>query len=922
MKKLLTYTLLFFVSLNFQSLFAQAEICWNRIDDDGDGEVDCRDSDCQAYNFCFECDDRFYQVINNRYLATLDIANQWYKDIFVLNGINQINGAAMNPKDGHVYASATTNGNHILVLVGNNGTLGNLGLVLPGNNVYFMATIDDAGIMYLGNTQSNILRIDLNQSTLAWEDTGIPYPGGTDIAYHYGDGNLYAVGNDGRLIQINQNTGTVVYSDLIGPINNDAGYYGAVWANLGGELFVANGVSGKIYYIDIETKIATEVMNATANLNSNDGFNCGLATAPFEVDCGNGIDDDGDGLIDCEDPDCFNSNSCIVEICNNGIDDDGDGFVDCADAECQTVTVCVEICDNGIDDNGDGLIDDADPQCNTSGGNLGGLESNRRLGSKIASRNFVRKREDIGTKHFPIFNARPIDPNLRSGFDMSMFIPADVFPEAITVDSSPEDLIDITNATEVISTDYVMAERRVASLLLLKTENDTYEHSKYICDRLDGAQIKDISTMFFDDAQLITTEIVQLDGNIEYVCSFAAYIDDKGAHIENHWLKEHYSQKAEMYNFQIWANDIASLTQLVDATLQRVGQHSEIASIETTKPPRVFVSHGKINNGKLDLHIINKNQSKSITIEGKQTVTETSGTESAFQTYELDKSLRHVISLDMQEAYDVGFRLSTEYGAMDDLFFADGPWGTEFEESTNTLVDYTVSPSEKIEDASAYQLHRDVSLNAQINTSMNVFRGMGPKFRPMDMDQYNNFTFTATGNTIVNVVVVKESIVLWEDQPRTTVRLTPDAKKFTLTKSDFSGNEEMDWKDVKMVVFEVLNTESNTKEVVMNLRNLNFNNSEIPLLTPDPEDGKLVVQPNPFVDYTEYYMHAENATSYEMKLTDNTGRMIMEEKGNLMQGINSFSLGKTDGMIPGIYFIQIISGEGKIYTSKIILSAP
>jgi len=121
MKNVLTLLTLLLFGLNSQTVIAQAEICWNRVDDDGDGDIDCADTDCATFNFCFECDDRFYQVINNRYLATLDIENQWYKDIFVLNGVNQINGAAMNPIDGHTYASAVANGQHILVLVGNDG---------------------------------------------------------------------------------------------------------------------------------------------------------------------------------------------------------------------------------------------------------------------------------------------------------------------------------------------------------------------------------------------------------------------------------------------------------------------------------------------------------------------------------------------------------------------------------------------------------------------------------------------------------------------------------------------------------------------------------------------------------------------------------------------------------------------------------
>ena len=55
------------------------------------------------------------------------------------------------------------------------------------------------------------------------------------------------------------------------------------------------------------------------------------------------------------------------EICDNGIDDDGDGLVDCADPDCcgtEDCGICLEVnCDNGIDDDGDGLIDEDDPDC-------------------------------------------------------------------------------------------------------------------------------------------------------------------------------------------------------------------------------------------------------------------------------------------------------------------------------------------------------------------------------------------------------------------------------------------------------------------------------------------------------------------------------------------------------------------------------
>ncbi len=62
------------------------------------------------------------------------------------------------------------------------------------------------------------------------------------------------------------------------------------------------------------------------------------------------------GPTDCE----TNPMQC-QELCNNGIDDDGDGLIDGADAACQGT----EICNNGRDDDNDGKIDGQDEDCIT-----------------------------------------------------------------------------------------------------------------------------------------------------------------------------------------------------------------------------------------------------------------------------------------------------------------------------------------------------------------------------------------------------------------------------------------------------------------------------------------------------------------------------------------------------------------------------
>ncbi|HPD30607.1 MAG TPA: carbohydrate-binding protein [Phycisphaerae bacterium] len=72
--------------------------------------------------------------------------------------------------------------------------------------------------------------------------------------------------------------------------------------------------------------------------------------------CDNGVDDDGDTLADCADPDCL---GWRAEVCTNGIDDDCDGYTDCADSDCVNNPVCCTH-DPAFDIDDDGDVDQAD----------------------------------------------------------------------------------------------------------------------------------------------------------------------------------------------------------------------------------------------------------------------------------------------------------------------------------------------------------------------------------------------------------------------------------------------------------------------------------------------------------------------------------------------------------------------------------
>ena len=82
------------------------------------------------------------------------------------------------------------------------------------------------------------------------------------------------------------------------------------------------------------------------------------------MNCADGVDNDGDGLADGDDPDCTGG-----EDCANGLDDDGDGAIDCqpgnedSDCPCGEESDAQMNCADGVDNDGDGLADGDDPDC-------------------------------------------------------------------------------------------------------------------------------------------------------------------------------------------------------------------------------------------------------------------------------------------------------------------------------------------------------------------------------------------------------------------------------------------------------------------------------------------------------------------------------------------------------------------------------
>ena len=74
-----------------------------------------------------------------------------------------------------------------------------------------------------------------------------------------------------------------------------------------------------------------------------------------EVDCDDGVDNDGDFAVDCADADCAGTVDCFESDCSDGLDNDGDLSADCDDNDCASDPDCALGDDDDSSPSGSGV---------------------------------------------------------------------------------------------------------------------------------------------------------------------------------------------------------------------------------------------------------------------------------------------------------------------------------------------------------------------------------------------------------------------------------------------------------------------------------------------------------------------------------------------------------------------------------------
>ncbi|WP_299899134.1 DUF4114 domain-containing protein [uncultured Aquimarina sp.] len=573
-------------------------------------------------------------------------------------------------------------------------------------------------------------------------------------------------------------------------------------------------------------------------------------------------------------------------------------------------------------------IPELEEEGEVSSGNDGGLESNGDLASLIAKRNFTRSKTN------EVYNKKELQKKFKkgrsyktakNGTDLSKYFPeTGVTGVESSYVSTPDDLIGITNASSVFSIDYYLEDSRVGVGLATSTEGSVYDHSKTICDRLNGSTLEDIRTINVRNFELVNTKIRRASGELEQALHFSVRLDEYQNELYSLWNIDQYPE-GDFLNFQIWGGSIPQVVNIANSILDKLQVEKGLGkTFIPASIPEVFVQKGFYKDGKLVLDIINKNQASTFDFRGNKRVTELSNEELMTTSVSLSGAYEERITIETGHLFDIGFSIMVN-DKTDALYLADGPWGLDYNTDGANINEFNIKTANNNSDNTEdYNVERAISVIGEVKETMNIFRNILGGDRTLDVTSYDALQFDMSTNNDIEVVLVTKDLVDWNDRMRYTIKSDSGSGVQTITFSQFVNGQGVgaEITDVRSIVFSVQGNYKDFESFNINISDVVFTNAEV-LGVEDHEIEEEVANgvmnyPNPFRISTSIRVPETLTGNVKISVIDVLGKIVQEEREIPVNAAKTITF-RPKNLSPGVYRYIILGDQSTRYVGSFII---
>jgi choice-of-anchor A domain-containing protein len=518
---------------------------------------------------------------------------------------------------------------------------------------------------------------------------------------------------------------------------------------------------------------------------------------------------------------------------------------------------------------------------NVNSGNTGGLES-KSLGVAVAKRLFTAAtnselvmkpyqqlsvlKQELITKHVTGISAQI---NL---FDL---FPKQLSNAAITpYITTPSDIVSITNAKAVASSDYTLNGTCKAVVFATRTQSAIYDHTKAVCDRLKGGIIQNIEKINLLGFDMLRYNMKYEDGHEENIINFSAGTKTgrNSFTIQSNWLKNDYVPEDDMYNFQVWGVSTDILGEIAQKILEQLSSIAALEQPYIVKPlPKTYIMGANNDGGEIKLNLQNTGQN----VSGYFDVFENANEKSVLVTkknipFSISASSNTILKLPASDIYESTIKMYLNDSLIDEIFISDGAWNTDYVAANTVVNKFEIMNDPKRLISDEFPVFRNIHLEATTNTYVSAYKLLRGGGISKDLTGFKTFKFTAAGNSVLNITLVKSSINKWEDQYALHIPISSDTKDYNIDLNDFistATKDKINPNDINSIVFTMGSTNGSMTIINTTLSNVSFSKESLTYL--EALKSKVInVYPNPTSGKFYCVFNSDKAIESNLMVTD------------------------------------------------------
>ena len=192
----------------------------------------------------------------------------------------------------------------------------------------------------------------------------------------------------------------------------------------------------------------------------------------------------------------------------------------------------------------------------------------------------------------------------------------------------------------------------------------------------------------------------------------------------------------------------------------------------------------------------------------------------------------------------------------------------------------------------------------------------------MDLTSYNSYKFLARGGGKVQIRLIKDGIVNFNDQYYTTLTLDTGTQNYQVSFNDFASDNAslstyINPYDVTAVVY--------TFQYGGKQTNVNFfadDQAFSPTVVASTRiitSNKLTIMPNPASGPFQCQFNAAQNENLTLELTDISGRVVYKQAVQAVSGMNTVTVNIPAGAIDGMFFVRLGNSSVKYDVTKMTI---